>query len=266
MPRETMKKPAAKGTRSRNIFSPNSEEPFKLSRSKLDLFLQCPRCFYLDRRLGVGQPSGPPFTLNNAVDTLLKREFDACRRAGKQHPLMKKFGVNAVPFRHPKLDEWRENFKGVQALHTETNFLVTGAVDDLWVEKNGTVIVVDYKATSTAREINLDDPWKAGYKRQMEIYQWLLRRHNLTVSDVGYFVFVNGDADKNAFDGKLEFKSVILPYVGDDSWVDDALLEAHKCLCASSMPAANSGCEWCAYRKAAKAVETNDSETPSLFD
>lgn len=168
---------------------------------------------------------------------------------------MTQFGVNALPFIHPQLDEWRENFKGVQSLHQETNFLVTGAVDDLWMDDDGAVMVVDYKATSTARVISLDDPWKAGYKRQMEIYQWLLRRQNLQVSDVGYFVFVNGDTDKNAFDGKLEFRSQILPYVGDDSWVGDALAEAHRCLCSPSIPSAHSGCEWCAYRKAAAAVE-----------
>ena len=40
--------------RTRNLFDPKSKTPFRLSRTKLDLFLSCPRCFYLDRRLGVG--------------------------------------------------------------------------------------------------------------------------------------------------------------------------------------------------------------------
>ena len=75
--------------RSRNLFDPASPAPFKLSRTKLDLFLNCPRCFYLDRRLGVAQPPGFPFSLNSAVDKLLKKEFDAHRAAGTPHPLMK---------------------------------------------------------------------------------------------------------------------------------------------------------------------------------
>jgi len=53
--------------RTRSLFSTNETEPFKLRRSKTDQFLQCPRCFYLDRNLGVSQPSGVPFTLNNAL-------------------------------------------------------------------------------------------------------------------------------------------------------------------------------------------------------
>jgi len=64
------------------------------------------------------------------------------------HPLMKAYGLKAVPFAHEMIDEWRENFKGVQYLHKPSNFIVTGAVDDLWQDENGEIIVVDYKSTS----------------------------------------------------------------------------------------------------------------------
>ena len=62
--------------RTRNLYDPNDSQPFRLSRSKLELFLECPRCFYLDRVRGIGRPPGFPFNLNSAVDTLLKKEFD----------------------------------------------------------------------------------------------------------------------------------------------------------------------------------------------
>jgi hypothetical protein len=71
------------------LFDPRSEQPFPLSRSKVELYLDCPRCFYLDRRLGVGRPAGFPFNLNAAVDALLKREFDDYRARGEAHPLMR---------------------------------------------------------------------------------------------------------------------------------------------------------------------------------
>ena len=58
--------------RSRNIYKPNDENPFKLSRSKVDNFMSCKRCFYIDRKLGVGHPPGFPFNINSAVDELLK--------------------------------------------------------------------------------------------------------------------------------------------------------------------------------------------------
>ena len=122
--------------RSRNLYDPSSDKPFKLSRSKLDLFIECPRCFYIDRRLGVGRPPGFPFNLNSAVDTLLKKEFDIHRRAGSQHPLLERYGVDAVPVDHEKLNEWRENFKGVTFHHRETNLIITGAIDDLWQDRD----------------------------------------------------------------------------------------------------------------------------------
>src|SRR5580693_7710100 len=75
--------------KTRGIFEPNSSEPFTISRSGIDLFVQCQRCFYLDKRLGTARPPGFPFSLNSAVDALLKREFDGHRAAGTAHPLMK---------------------------------------------------------------------------------------------------------------------------------------------------------------------------------
>jgi hypothetical protein len=85
--------------RTRNNFDPKSKEPFRISRSKIDLFTECPRCFYLDQRLGIKRPDTPPFSLNNAVDLLLKKEFDIHRADATAHPLMKAYGLDAVPFK-----------------------------------------------------------------------------------------------------------------------------------------------------------------------
>ena len=243
------------GIRTRNLFDPTSSEPYKLSRSKLELFLQCPRCFYLDRRMGINRPDGPPFTLNVAVDHLLKKEFDFYRAKGKAHPLMHTYGVEAVPFADKRMDEWRDMRTGVQ-VHHASGFLVFGAVDDVWVNTDGQLIVVDYKATSTVNEVSLEGEWKKAYKRQMEIYQWLLRRNGFDVSSTGYFVYVNADKDKEAFDRKLEFTTMILPYEArSDSWVDEALHAAHECLLHDLPPQYAESCEWCAYRRAARGVE-----------
>lgn len=235
-------------------FDPRSTDPFKLSRTKIDDFTKCPRCFYLDRRLGIGHPKGPGFSLNSAVDALLKKEFDIHRAKGTAHPLMKQYGLDLKPLVHEKMDEWRENFKGVRYLHEPTGFLVTGAVDDIWVDKKGVLYVVDYKATSSASDFDLESEYKQGYKRQMEIYQWLLRQNGFKVSDIAYFVACNGRKDRKAFDGRLDFKIEIVPYTGDDSWVEKTLLAAHKCLCASKPPKAGSGCEFCKYVNEAKEV------------
>jgi len=240
--------------RTKNLYDPKSEVPFKLSRSKIENFMKCPKCFYLDRKLGIGQPGGFRFNLNTAVDTLLKKEFDIHRAKHVAHPLMKAYGLEAIPFEHKMMDEWRENFKGVQYFYEPTNFIITGAVDDLWQNDKGEIIVADYKATSKSSEINLDADWQDGYKRQMEIYQWLLRKNKLKVSDTGYFVYCNGKTDKKAFDAKLEFDITLLPYKGDDSWIEGVLKEMKKCL-DGKMPKTNPECDFCNYRKAVNEVD-----------
>lgn len=237
--------------KTRGIYSPSSSESFRLSRSKIDLFTECPRCFYLDRRLGVGRPPGFPFTLNSAVDTLLKKEFDIHRAAQSSHPIMEKYGVDAVPFQHKEMDIWRENFKGIQCLHEPTNFVVTGAVDDIWVNSKKELIVVDYKSTSKDTEVNLDAEWQDGYKRQMEVYQWLLRKSGFEVSDTGYFVYANGQKDRKAFDAKLEFDVTLIAYTGSDSWIEPTLEKIKACLDDDRVPLAGAHCDYCAYRQAA---------------
>lgn len=242
--------------RTRNLYEPNDSEPFKLSRSKLELFIDCPRCFYLDRRLGVGRPPGFPFALNSAVDTLLKKEFDAHRFENKKHPLIEKYGVDAVPVAHEDLDIWRYNFTGIQYLHKPTNLLITGAIDDLWQNSKGEYIIVDYKSTSKEEDITeLDKEWQDGYKRQMEIYQWLLRQNGYRVSNTGYFVYCNGRADLASFDSKLEFNVTLIPYIGNDKWIEGVIKDAHECLNDLKMPKANPECDYCAYIEAVKSKD-----------
>jgi CRISPR/Cas system-associated exonuclease Cas4 (RecB family) len=239
--------------RTKGLFDPAVKEPFKISRTKIGLFSECPRCFYLDRRLGVSRPPGFPFSLNNAVDTLLKKEFDAYRAKGTPHPFMTAYGVDAVPFVSEKIDEWRDSMKaGVQCVHKPTNLLVAGGVDDVWVNPKGELIVVDYKATSKNGEVSLDAEWQDSYKRQMEVYQWLLRNNGFKVSDIGYFVYCNGKTDREAFDGKLEFDVKLIPYKGDDSWIEKTLKDIKKCLMSDSVPESSDDCDYCRYCWAVK--------------
>ncbi len=244
-----------RGKRSRNIYNPQSSEPFKISRSKIDLFLKCPRCFYIDRRLGVGTPPGFPFAINSAVDKLLKQEFDFHRVEGTKHPLLEKYGVDAVPAQREEMEDWRENFKGVQFYHEDTNLIISGAIDDLWINQNGEYIVVDYKATSKEGQITeLNHDWQDSYKRQMEVYQWLLRRNGLEVSDTGYFVYCNGRTDVEAFDGKIEFDVTLIPYEGDDSWIEKTLHEIKEMLNSEKVPEKSIDCDFCLYREEANEV------------
>lgn len=229
------------------------ENPFKISRSKIELFKQCPRCFWLDARLKIRRPNSPPFQINKAIDELLKKEFDVYRAKNQPHPIMEEYSIKAVPFAHTELDTWRHNFTGVATLHHATNLHIYGALDDVWVDDDGALIVVDYKATAKDKEVSIDADWQIAYKRQMETYQWLLRQNGFTVSDTAYFVYANGRLDMSSFDNKVEFRTKVIPYTGSDEWIEDTI-HAMKDTLENDIPdigtAAMGGpCDFCSYAR-----------------
>lgn len=225
---------------------------WRLSRSKIDLFHECPRCFYIDNKLGTKRPSFPSFNLNIAVDELFKKEFDVHRAAKTAHPVMVEYGIDAVPFSHAKLDVWRDNFSGVETLHQPTGLTVCGAVDDIWLTKSGSLIIVDYKATSKDGAITQlsDSPWDQQYKRQLGAYAWLLRANGFTVEDTGYLVYANASKDEPGFDNKLVFVTTLVPVTLDTSWIETTLLNIKDCLEATNFPSPGALCEYCPYREA----------------
>lgn len=247
-------------------YKAGQSEAFKVSRSKIELFTQCPRCFWLDARLKIKRPSSPPFRINSAIDELFKKEFDVHRANGTPHPIMSDNQIKAVPYSHADLDKWRHNFTGVQYLEPKSNLLVTGAVDDIWVDDEGNLIVVDYKATAKASEVNIDSDWQMSYKRQMEVYQWLLRANGFKVNDTGYFVYTNARLDLDGFDDHLEFHTKLIAYTGDDSWVEPTLLKMKACLENDAMPpvgqaAMGGDCDFCSYARSRTELTLQDIQS-----
>lgn len=218
-----------------------------MSRSAVERYIRCPRCFVLEVKHGVKPPKSVPFTLNMAVDELLKKEFDGYRAQGVVPPIVAAAGLNLVPFRHPELDIWRFNFKGVQT--ATDHFELYGAVDDIWVNEAGQLVVVDYKATGNkvAKTALEDGGFHDSYRRQMDFYQWLLRRNGFDVSNTGYFLYATATQKDEAFNDVLTFESNLVAYEGDDSWVESTLDEIKQVLDNYELPAASHDCDNCRY-------------------
>ena len=172
----------------------------KISRSAVEQHMNCQRCFYLAYKYKI-RPHSLPFTLNSAVDNLCKNEFDHYRAKAEPHPMFIEHGIDAVPFAHEKMDEWRNNFKGVRHINNEAGYNFGGAVDDIWQKPSGELIVVDVK--STAKNIfDWEDTYSKweyakGYKRQLEMYQWLMRMNGFEVAPEAYLAkYASGATSK----------------------------------------------------------------------
>ena len=112
----------------------------------------------------------------------------------------------------------------------------------MWVNPADNMLyIVDYKSTANLsadpKPVSLDGQWKAGYKRQMEMYQWILRRKGFQVSDIGYFLYVDGQhlgydgmIDEDPTTATMKFKTAIIEYQGDDDWVEAAIFRAKEIL------------------------------------
>ena len=226
---------------------------WKLSRSKIDFFFECPRCFYLDNVLGTKRPGFPSFNLNIAVDELFKNEFDGYRAKKEPHPIMEKYKIDAVPYEHEKMEDWRNPFEGIMHTHKSTGLLVSGGVDDIWVDKDGKLIIVDYKSTCKDGRIDKlgDSPWEKQYTRQLGVYRWLLNMNGFETQETGYLVYANADKTLDSFDDKLVFESTVIPVETTIDWIEPTLKDIKKCLDQKDLPATGEKCEFCPYREAA---------------
>ena len=224
----------------------------KLSRSTVERFLTCKRCCVLEKKYQIRPPS-LPFTLNIAVDNLCKNEFDYYRERQEKHPLFKENHIEAVPFKHKKINIWRSNFQGLRYKSTFNNYDFGGAIDDVWQKSNGDLIVVDVKATSK-NNFNWEETFNKyeyakGYKRQLEMYQWLFKKNGFSVADEAYLVYFNARKNEDFFHNKLQFDVHFIKLNCNTNWVEAKILETVNLLRSDIFPQPAKNCEYCNYLK-----------------
>jgi CRISPR/Cas system-associated exonuclease Cas4 (RecB family) len=237
-------------------YQPGAGKQYPLSRNRIKQYMDCPRCFFLDVRHKVKPPSGAAYTLNAATDALMKREFDKYRALGEPHPLMTKYGIRAVPFRHQDLEKWRDSRQGISAVHEETQFEIYGGIDDVWQEEEtGRLILADYKCTAKKDEVtDLESGFGPSYKKQIEMYQWIMRRMGFEVSPQAWFLYANGCAN-GEFNNRLEFRMTMISHNGDTEWIEPTLRQIKNVLEAPQKPASSETCDHCKYLTKLKELE-----------
>lgn len=160
--------------------------PYKLSPSSLNLFKECPRCFWLDKHGVWKRPAGIFPSLPSGMDAILKTHFDKFRDQGKLPPELrntecknrcKLFGDQEL------LKIWRSNLKGIRWEDKKGNILF-GAVDNILV-KGKKLIVLDYKTRGFA----LKGDTAEHYQNQLDIYHFLLKKNNYKTEDHAFLLF-----------------------------------------------------------------------------
>jgi len=238
----------------RPLFDPALPFPLRLSRRSMELYLECPRCFYDEVRRGLKRPSIPSFTLNKAVDTLLKREFDRYRESQKPHPLFAEAGICAVPYAGPEIDAWRSVMKGIRVFLPKQNTEISGAPDDVLQFPDGKLAIVDFKATAKkadAEGIDLAGMYAQSYKRQIAWYTFLLMKTGFTVADEGYLLVANAiTTGRRSLRSSLSFSMHLVHIPFAKSWILPLIEKIYTIASSIDCPRASEGCEYCAFSKA----------------
>ena len=225
------------------IYSPGQNEQLKLSRAQVSLFKECPRCFYMKQRHGIGRPGSPPYLLNSAVDGLLKNEFEIYRESQTPHPLFEENKLNFIPYKYDLFGQ-QEKWRSIKYQDEKRNMVLSGIIDDLWLDKDtNKLVLADYKATSTKKEINIF----LFFKWQMDFYHWLLKKTDRNISTDTYFVYANADRYRDRFDATLHFNMSLKRYAVDDSWVEPTLDNIRTVLDDDKIPEPYSECKNCNY-------------------
>ena len=226
-----------------------------VSRTAWNDFILCKRCFYLQRKLKIRPIGSPQHVINKRVDNLLKEEFDIYREKQEPHPIFKKYNLNFVPYKmdKEKLNDFRNNRKGVRAKSQKTNFIIYGSIDDLWLNKdNDEVVILDYKATSTKEEINYATSTKSYHKsnlRQLDFYAYLLKLNKFKVFKTGYWILCNArEESQKTFGDKLNFKIDLLSYDLNTEYIEESLVELKKCYDSEKIPPPNPVCDTCRWQ------------------
>ena len=181
-----------------------AQKGINLSPNSLNLYLDCPHCFWLDKKISIKRPPPYPYALNAAVDVLLKEEFDAYRKRNEPHPLLVEHKIKANLFQNQRLlDQWRDNLQGLRFYDKELRATLFGAVDDVLEFPNGLLAPLDYKSTGS-RVANVYDQ----FQLQLDIYTFLLEKNGYKTNKKGYLAFYIVDKDKGFID-RLPFRKEI---------------------------------------------------------
>jgi hypothetical protein len=217
-----------------------------ISRSKVELFIECPCCFYFDVVLKKKRPNTYPLNLNNAVDLLLKREFEEYRKKGLVHPLQK--NTEFVSAKHPDIEFWQDPFNGGISYYNEMhNCNYYGAIDDIWINDCGEFAVVDYKSTAKEKSVTEIPNWASAYSRQLSFYTYLFQRNGFRMYNKGFLIYSTAITSRNRLNNQLKFETNLISVELDLSWIEPTLNAIQQVLNQQIMPEKSNTCKYCRF-------------------
>jgi len=250
------------------------EKSIRLSPSKLNVFRECPRCFWNAEVADVSRPRGPFPSLPGGIDLRLKDYLEAYR--GKLPPELRG-KVPGILFKDPVLlRKWRNWRTGLGYYDPALDVEVIGALDD--VLQDGEVMYpLDYKTKGASPK----DDGSQYYQTQLDVYQLFLASAKYKVAGKGYLVYywpmtisaVEMPAGAEAMVPdyvRITFGLKVFALESSADRAKETIEKAVKCI-RGPQPDPSDTCEYCNFTRgyAAKSVEKQagdiEKKEPSLL-
>lgn len=230
----------------------------QLSASTLSLFKECPRCFWLQLKVGVHRPKTIFPSLPGGMDGVIKIYFDQFRgtKEGLPPEISGKVEGKLVADQ-PLLNGWRSRTGGLRYFDKKLNTKLIGLLDDcLVVEEGGPspakagsgrvaryYVPLDYKTRGYAPK----EDSSGFYQHQLDIYEWLLHENGYKTKGVGFLVYYHPVEVRR--DGVVQFEVTPKRMETSIERARELFENAARLLQGDKAPAHHSQCGFCCWVK-----------------
>jgi len=204
-----------------------------LSPATINLYRECPRCFYLHMKYDIKRPRGPMPSIATGLDSILKRYFEYYRSIKELPPELKK-----------EMDgHLIEKLKPTYYRDIKPGYCLLGKLDDCLVTERQTYIPLDHKTRASAAE-----DIHPAYQLQMELYCVLLEGNGLKTEDRAYLLYyyplnVSPEEGTASIVFGMDIKRVDVDMKHAEGVIEDAI----KCLEQENLPEPSPECEYCKW-------------------
>lgn len=228
-----------------DLFDATSSQPegipsqmLRLSPSSLNLFLECPRCFWFYINKGIKRPGVPVATITSGLDRVIKEYLNQYRARNLLPSFFEgKISGKLMP------DFPKKGWLGYTDTKLEAR--LGGYLDECIQLDSNHYAVLDHKTRGSAPE-----KVHEAYQFQMDVYTFLLEVNNFPTRKIAYIAYY---VPKKIISGSdFNFEVLIKEITTDPGRAEDVFHKAVMVL-RKEIPAVKDDCEFCKWKDVAAA-------------
>ncbi len=220
------------------------EKIIRLSPSTLNLFLDCPRCFWLHFNKKLKRPRGIYPSLPGGMDKVIKEYFDKYRVKGELPPELKGELEGKLMPDLALIKKWRTWQRGLTYKDEKTGAILGGAIDDC-LQNGEFYIFLDYKTRRSSPKGGWLAYSEKYYKNQLSCYTLLLKENGYKIKNYAYLIYYYPKVVRE--NGVVEFNIQTVKININIQAAKRIFFNAVKLL-QEEIPPKTPGCEYCNWQ------------------